>query len=331
LYDLATGRKLPRGSLQLAHADEPIARPSYLPMIAPDRRLLAAAPYEGGDVQLRELATGMVAGILPTNGHAVMSSLAYQHCNNDRLAFSPDGRLLAAATGAGAVLVWDLATRELVAELPGHRGAAFTVTWSPDGKQLASSGHDMTLLVWDAAPWQAKVEQNIQKLTAQELDVAWQELASPQAEKGHQAFAKLVRARGQTVVLLRERLKPAVAKEVAQLRGLIADLSSDKFAVRHKALRALEQLGDLAHPALEPALAAAQSLETRRRIENLLQLAEQPMMSSVALQQLRALSVLEMLGTTEARALLKEVATGEPEAWRTHQARAALKRLGEVP
>ena len=45
------------------------------------------------------------------------------------------------------------------------------------------------------------------------------------------------------------------------------------------------------------------------------------------LQQMRALQVLEMIGTPEARALVEELAKGDPDSWLTQQAREAQRRL----
>lgn len=58
------------------------------------------------------------------------------------LAWSPDGRQLAAATLAGPVVVFDAAGGRVVAEHAGHVGGALAVAWSPDGTQLATGGQD---------------------------------------------------------------------------------------------------------------------------------------------------------------------------------------------
>jgi hypothetical protein len=71
------------------------------------------------------------------------------------------------------------------------------------------------------------------------------------------------------------------------------------------------------------------SLELRRRVESLLARAEaeQQTPSREAIQSLRALAVLERIGTGEAVALLTSLAEGAPEARLTQEARATLARL----
>lgn len=65
--------------------------------------------------------------------------------------FSPDGRWLVSTHGDGAILVWDVAERQLAANLNGHSGPVRAVTYSPDGKHIASASEDQTVIIWGAA------------------------------------------------------------------------------------------------------------------------------------------------------------------------------------
>lgn len=64
------------------------------------------------------------------------------------LAFAGDGRL-AAGTEDGAVFVWDLGSRQLVAELPGQGTGIRSVAGSHDGRWLATGAEDGSVRFWD--------------------------------------------------------------------------------------------------------------------------------------------------------------------------------------
>lgn len=65
------------------------------------------------------------------------------------VAFSPDGRWLVSTHGDGAILVWDVARRERVANLREHSGAVRAVAFSPDGRRLATASEDQSVIIWD--------------------------------------------------------------------------------------------------------------------------------------------------------------------------------------
>src|SRR5215216_1704770 len=63
--------------------------------------------------------------------------------------FSPDGKWLVSTHGDGAILVWDAAARERVANLREHSGGVRGVAFSPDGKRVASASEDQSVVVWN--------------------------------------------------------------------------------------------------------------------------------------------------------------------------------------
>jgi hypothetical protein len=68
--------------------------------------------------------------------------------------FSPDGRVLAAGTDSGRVLLFDVESRQpLGLALEGHAGSVFSVAFADGGTKLASGGADGRVLLWDTAPW----------------------------------------------------------------------------------------------------------------------------------------------------------------------------------
>jgi WD40 repeat protein len=71
-------------------------------------------------------------------------------------AVSPDDRFLVTADRQGAVKVWDLASRQPVATLPGHTDEVERAAFSPDGRTLATCSKDRTVRLWDVATWEAR-------------------------------------------------------------------------------------------------------------------------------------------------------------------------------
>jgi WD40 repeat protein len=64
------------------------------------------------------------------------------------VAFSGDGRLLAASGESGAVEVWEAGTLRRITVLPTGRGAVYGIAFSRDGTMLAAGGAGGDIVVW---------------------------------------------------------------------------------------------------------------------------------------------------------------------------------------
>lgn len=65
------------------------------------------------------------------------------------LAFSPDGRLLAAGGYTGDIALYNTSTWKPIRTLRGHTSTVWAVAFSPDGNYLASGSQDETAALWD--------------------------------------------------------------------------------------------------------------------------------------------------------------------------------------
>src|SRR5262249_43691940 len=67
------------------------------------------------------------------------------------LAFSPDGRTLAANFDQNTIRLWDVAAGQVRLTLTGHTEKINRLAFSPDGRMLATASDDRTVRLWDVA------------------------------------------------------------------------------------------------------------------------------------------------------------------------------------
>ena len=108
---------------------------------SPDGKLLAVAGYR--EILLHEY-NGKLLARLPGTTMRIHS-----------IAFSPDGKTLAAVGGdpavRGELLIWDVASRKLRADVVASDDTFFGVSFSPDGTKIAFAGADKSIRLYDAA------------------------------------------------------------------------------------------------------------------------------------------------------------------------------------
>jgi hypothetical protein len=159
-----------------------------------------------------------------------------------------------------------------------------------------------------------------------ELDAYWADL-SKDAAKGYSAIWALIRSPDVSTTFLKERLKPVVPAPAAQTSALIADLDSSGFAVRDKAAKTLENLGPAAEDAIRKALQAKPSLESRHRLEAIIESIDKR--DGYIIQKLRASAALEYIGTPQAKEVLQSMTTA-PNPRVADTAAMSLNRLVRV-
>jgi hypothetical protein len=239
------------------------------------------------------------------------------------IAFSPDGHSLALAEShEPAIHLMEFATGKERMRLDGHHGRVVSLAFAADGRTLVSGSEDTTALVWDVRRTQRARQVPLDR------EAVWRDLVSDDAAVGYAAICRLAAAPQEAAALFGERLKPVAAPDAKRLSKLIADLDSEQFDARVVAQKELEQLGETAVDACRAALPTARSLESRRRLERLIETpaAEIARPSGERLRRLRAVEVLEMAGTAECRTVLQRLANGAPAAQLTKEAKRSLRR-----
>jgi WD40 repeat protein len=332
-WDVASGRELPKMPL-------PAQRGAGSMAVAPDGRVIASE-NPNGTVSLWEIASGrercqvgQPTRNMPKKGAAnspFAAGAGDTGAGISALAFSPDGSILAFRGKGKSIHIWNVAAAKEIGTFMGHDGSIGALAYTPDGKRLVTGSRDGTMLVWDVASIKRDPSPATKELPARQLAELWSDLLHEDAGKAFRSIRKLATASRQAVPFLRDRVKPAIPADPKTLERLIGDLDSDKFDVRAGAVTGLEKLGELAVPVLEKARGPGATIETRRRIEDLLGRLLGGPLTAEQIRLVRAVEVLERTGTPEARHLLQALAHGAPGALATRQAQAALNRMASRP
>jgi WD40 repeat protein len=73
----------------------------------------------------------------------------------NKVAYSPDGSLLASAGADGRLILWNSATRNAVATLTAHAESVTSIAFAPNGKLFASGSWLGEVILWDTAKREA--------------------------------------------------------------------------------------------------------------------------------------------------------------------------------
>lgn len=166
IWDTSTGKTI---RVFNGHKDE-----IYAVAFSPDNKMLASSDY-GGKILIWSASSGRTLRTLQTSGWSVAIAFSpdsrqlavgsqdrnitiydaltgnilqtFETGSINTLAFSPDGRYLAAATGA--VVVWERQTGKISRTLRGHQGSIKDISFSKDSRFLASASLDKTARVWN--------------------------------------------------------------------------------------------------------------------------------------------------------------------------------------
>ena len=97
------------------------------------------------------IAPGGVA-VWETAAGRTLFSIPVPHDGVRGVAFSPDGRHVAAVNSDGFLVVWNTDGGQEVRSIVAHAGRAWALTYTPDGSRLLTSGLG-ALTIWETRDW----------------------------------------------------------------------------------------------------------------------------------------------------------------------------------
>jgi WD40 repeat protein len=297
----------------------PLREAAKVVAFSPDGRLVLAG-CDDGKIHVFEAATGLYVAWVNAGAPGIQQ-IHFGGAGRALLLtrpYDPTSRQLRAG-------VFDLAGCRYVRPLTGN-GEPCAAAVAPDGRTVTLGYRDGTLLVWPAATWLQLPPLPARPLSPGQFDRSWPVLAGLDGRAANDIHWLLVAGGEATVAWLRARLRPVPHRDAKVFAQRLAELDSDKYQVRNQAMLALEQWGDVAEVPLRKALGRKPSLEARQRIEKLLAAIDALAVDSETLRLLRAIAILQAIGTEPARQVLQDLAQGAPGARVTEAARTALAR-----
>jgi WD40 repeat protein len=244
------------------------------------------------------------------------------------LTFTPDNRFVALEGPGGIPVFLDLRTgKPATASSAGGRAFLGCLALSMDGKTAATACRDGSVLVWHVDQLLPRAAKRAVELSSSELRDYWSALSGADAKQAYRAAWAMVEAADQATDFIRRQLRPARPVDNERLARLITDLEDANFTVRCEATRELELMGSRAEFALRDAMKSNPLVEVQRRAESLLKRLQDFGLPLHEVRDVRALAVLEQIGTRAARDVVKALSEGAPEARRTREAKATALRV----
>lgn len=307
---------------------------------SPDGKMLAAIGQEPNTVHVWETASlkereSIHFGVAATSQiqgkrRAFIRPGMNQNTGILALGFSADGRMLAASTMDSTLHLWDLQANREAAPLTGFRGNVGAMVFPPDGKELVAMDSEGTRLTWRMAAVRRGNQARLAPLDDADFAELWTDLAEPDLFRAYRARRHLVADPKRALPLLAENLKPVPVGDAARIQALMKELTNANGGTRRKAMTELRtKHGEAALGALMQVYGAQfnQGAVNGNAGLVLMQKLNLQYNTPERTRDIKAMHVLEEIGTPEARAVLEKVSKGAAGVGLTTEAKTALEHL----
>jgi WD40 repeat protein len=294
-----------------------VSKPRRMP-ISPDGNWVAGNFQEGNRIHLWNVAD-------PTRLRYVLEGHGSEIVE---VAFSPDSRWIVSADDQRKIFVWDVLTRQLIAQFQSPQSSVRALAFSPKGFQLACAGttdSDSSMWICDLSSFFLFPETP----RPESLRPVWHQLGSTSSQAGLQAAQRLIEHFDLLCSELHTVIFSLTFENTAEdLNGLLEQLTAPIFSQRELATLELSRRLVYFEPALKALLDSELPTESRYRIQQVLKQQPQAKVSVESHRRWqRLIFVLEVVDTSDSRTLLQRVASGHPDNEIATSARSAIARL----
>ena len=287
--------------------------------ISPDGFWIAAAYRGDGKVRLWDLR----------DPHQKKYSLVQHDETVQSLSFSADSRFLLSSGYDKKVVLWDLLTRQEVAQFTGHTERVNATAFSPLDLTIASgaSGNsDTSTIVWDL---KRDLFQREDVDQSQSFDQVWIRLGANTLNDSLVATSQLILGGEEFLDLLEEQVETILKpKSTGAIDESVKLLNHPEWEVREKTTLQLLTIRAEADAELRLALEQATSPEIRCRLSRILKKkVTRPKSSVVDLRRWnRVVFALEQINTDRTQNILRQLGDNSADLDVALDARAAFER-----